>query len=181
MIEILTDRLILRPFRPDDLPAFVSYRSEPGVARYQSWNETFSTADAEEFLDSQQGIAFGDCGKWLQLAAIERASGALCGDCAVCVDLDQPAIAEIGVTFSHEHQGMGLATEALGALMAELFGTLGLHRVYARADERNHSVHRLLERVGLRCEARMVEAEWFKGEWTTVCVFATLASEWKPI
>jgi RimJ/RimL family protein N-acetyltransferase len=181
MIEILTDRLILRPFRPDDLPALVGYRSQPDVARYQSWDETFSMADAEEFLDSQRGIAFGERGKWLQLAAIERASGAVCGDCAVCVVLDQPATAEIGVTLSPAYQGMGLATEALGALVAELFGTLGLHRVYARADGRNNSVHRLLERLGLRCEARLVEADWFKGEWTTVCVFAALASEWKPI
>jgi len=28
-VEILTERLVLRPFRADDLPAFVAYRSAP--------------------------------------------------------------------------------------------------------------------------------------------------------
>ena len=27
-----------------------------------------------------------------------------------------------------------------------------MHRVYAQADDRNHAVHRLLDRLGFRCE-----------------------------
>jgi hypothetical protein len=46
--------------------------------------------------------------------------------------------------------------------------TSGSHRVYAQADDRNVAVHRLLERLGFRCQARLVEADWFKGEWTTL-------------
>ena len=57
MAEIVTPRLLLRPFRAEDLAAFVAYRSQPEVARYQSWDSSFSMADAEEFLASQQGIA----------------------------------------------------------------------------------------------------------------------------
>jgi RimJ/RimL family protein N-acetyltransferase len=181
MVQIVTDRLFLRPFRVDDLPAFVAYRSDPEVARYQSWHESYTMADAERFLDSQQGVDFGESGKWLQLAAIDRSSGVVCGDCAVRVDTDQPSTAEIGVTFAPDHQHLGLATEAIGALTTELFDVLGLHRVYAQADGRNHAVHRLLERLGFRCEARLVEAEWFKGEWTTLCVFSALADDWEPM
>jgi len=54
----------------------------------------------------------------------------------------------------------------------------GLHRVFAQADDRNHAVHRLLEHLGLRCEARLVEADWAKGEWTTLRVYAVLGREW---
>ena len=54
----------------------------------------------------------------------------------------------------------------------------GLHRVYAEADDRNVPVHRLLERLGFRCEARLVEADWFKGEWATLRVYAALRREW---
>jgi RimJ/RimL family protein N-acetyltransferase len=59
-------------------------------------------------------------------------------------------------------------------VIAELFDEHGMHRVYAEADDRNVAVHRLLERLGLRCEARLVEADWFKGEWSTLRVFAVL-------
>jgi RimJ/RimL family protein N-acetyltransferase len=47
MVEIRTERLLLRPFRGDDLGSFVAYRSDPEVARYQSWESTYSIGDAE--------------------------------------------------------------------------------------------------------------------------------------
>ena len=176
MAEIVTPRLRLRPFYADDLAAFVAYRSHPDVARHQSWDTSFSMADAEEFLASQQGVELGTPGSWLQLAAVDRQTGTLCGDCAVRIDV--PATAEVGVTFAPAHQGSGLATEALKAVISELFAEHGLHRVYAQADDRNVAVQRLLERLGLRCEARLVEADWFKGDWTTLRIYAVLRREW---
>jgi RimJ/RimL family protein N-acetyltransferase len=82
------------------------------------------------------------------------------------------------VTFSPSAQGRGLAREALTAVIDRLFDEHGLHRVFAQADDRNQPVHRLLEHLGLRCEARLVEADWFKGEWTTLRVYAVLDREW---
>jgi RimJ/RimL family protein N-acetyltransferase len=179
VVEIVTARLCLRPFRADDLPAFVHYRSAPEVARYQSWDEMYSMADAERFLASQRELVFGQPGEWVQLAAIDRTSGELCGDCAVRVVTGQPATAEVGVTLAPDHQGRGLASEALAAVMATLFEKHDVHRIYAEADDRNLSVHRLLERLGFRCEARMVEADWFKDEWSTLRVYAILRREWE--
>jgi RimJ/RimL family protein N-acetyltransferase len=176
--EIVTERLVLRPFRAEHLSAFVAYRSDPAVARFQSWDATYSMADAERFLASQHDVSLGIAGEWVQLAAVDRRSGTLCGDCAVRVLTAQPATAEVGVTFARARQGSGLATEALTALVGELFARHGMHRVYAEADDRNMPVHRLFERLGFRCEARLVEADWFKGEWSTLRVFAVLRREW---
>ena len=176
---IVTERLCLRPFRAADLAAFVAYRSAPEVARYQSWDTTFSMADAKRFLAEQEEVEFGRPGGWVQLAATARDSGELCGDCAVHVRADQPATAEVGVTFAPAHQGTGLATEALSAVVRRLFEDHGLHRIYAETDDRNVAVHRLLERLGFRCEARLVEADWFKGEWTTLRTYAILRREWE--
>jgi RimJ/RimL family protein N-acetyltransferase len=179
VFEIVTERLRLRPFRVDDLPGFVAYRSAPDVARYQSWDETYSMADAEEFLETQRGLAFGQPGEWMQLAAIDRDSGDLCGDCAVRVETDQPATAEVGVTLAPARQGSGLASEALAAVISRLFENHGIHRVYAETDDRNLAVHRLFERLGFRCEARLVEADWFKGEWSTLRIYALLRRDWE--
>lgn len=162
MAEIVTDRLRLRRFEAGDLPAFAAYRSAPEVARYQSWTTSFSIDDAERFFAEQEQATFGAPGEWVQLAATEHTTGTLIGDCAVRFAAEQPATAEVGVTLAPEHQGAGLAREALGAVIGMLFADHGLHRVYAEADDRNTAVHRLLEALGLRCEARLVEADWFK-------------------
>lgn len=176
---IVTERLTVRPFLAEDLSAFVAYRSDPEVARYQSWDPTYSMADAERFLASQRDVEFGEPGGWVQLAAIDRRDGRLAGDCAVRVVDDQPATAEIGVTLSPLHQSSGLATEALTAVVTKLFQEHAIHRVYAQADDRNRAVHRLLDRLGFRCEARLIDADWFKGEWSTVRTFAVLRREWE--
>ena len=114
----------------------------------------------------------------MQVAALDRATGVLCGDCGVLVVTDQPHTAEVGVTFAPASQGSGLATEAVGAVVTRLFEQHDIHRVFATADDRNHAVHRLFERLGFRCEARHVDADWFKGEWATLRVYAILRREW---
>jgi RimJ/RimL family protein N-acetyltransferase len=181
MTDIVTERLVLRPFQAGDAAAFAAYRSEPDVARYQSWDTPYSPADAEVFVASQEGVTFGPPGPWVQVAVVDRVNGTLYGDCAVRVATDQPQTAEVGVTFAGSSQGRGLATEAVAAVLTRLFEEHGIHRVYAQADDRNHAVQRLFERLGFRCEARLVEAYWFKGEWTTLRVYAILRREWTGV
>lgn len=178
MREIVTERLELRLLAPEDVPAFVAYRRDPDVARYQSWTTSYTTADGERLVAAQQGVDFGEPGPWVQVAAVERATGALCGDCAVCVSTYPPRTAEVGVTLAPAWQHSGLATEALGAVVTRLFDRHDIHRVYAQADDRNQPVHRLLDRLGFRCEARLLEADWFKGEWATLRTYAVLRHEW---
>ena len=177
VMEIQTDRLLLRRFRPTDLEAFVAYRSEEGVARFQSWDASYSRSDAERFLIEDSKVAPGQPGLWLQLAIEERETGNLCGDCAVRVAAEQPRTAEVGVTLAPQHQGRGIASEALRATLDWLFGEQDMHRVYAHADDRNKAVHRLLEKLGFRLEARLIDADWFKGEWTTLRTYAVLKKD----
>ena len=139
----------------------------------------YSMSDAEALLAGQADVALGTPGAWVQVAALDRASGELVGDCAVRVLADQPATAELGVTLAPARQGSGLASEALGAIVSTLFGDHHLHRVFAEVDDRNTAVQNLLRRLGFRCEARHVEADWFKGEWTTTRVYAMLEREWR--
>lgn len=115
----------------------------------------------------------------MQLSAPDRLSETLVGDCSVRVLDDQPATAELGVTLAPDRQGSGLATEALVAVIGKLFDEHELQRAYAQADDRNLAVHRLFERLGFRCEARFVEADWLKGGWSTLRVFAVLRREWE--
>ena len=170
---------MLRRFVPADLAAFVGYRADPEIARYQGWDSGYSMADAVKFLVAQDEMTFGEPGGWSQVAIVERASGAVCGDCAVRFMTDQPATAEIGITVAGAWQRHGVAGEALAALVGALFGEYEVHRVFASADDRNSALHRLLERLGFRCEARLVEADWFKGAWTTLRIYAVLQSEWQ--
>jgi RimJ/RimL family protein N-acetyltransferase len=177
--EISTPRLTLRPFAAEDLPAFVAYRADPEVARWQSWDAGYDLATGRAFLARQEGLRVGAPGVWVQRAVVDRDGGALLGDVASCLGAHQPATAELGVTLAPAARGCGIASEALAALVDTLVADHGAHRVVAETDDRNVRVHRLLDALGLRCEARLVEADWFKGEWTTLRIYAVLAREWR--
>jgi RimJ/RimL family protein N-acetyltransferase len=179
VIEIMTERLRLRRFDVDDLETFVTYRRDPEVARYQAWDTTYSMADASRVLTSQPEDPFRQPGEWLQLAVASCDTEAVLGDCALRVVTDQPRTAEIGVTLASASHGKGLAREALRALVTALFQQHAMHRVFAQADDRNDPVHRLLEALRFRREGRLLEADWFKGEWSTLRICATLEREWR--
>ena len=53
-MALITQRLVLRRFRPQDLDAFVAYRSDPQVARYQSWEAPYPPSQARQFLRELQ-------------------------------------------------------------------------------------------------------------------------------
>lgn len=177
MIALRTERLVLAPLGADDRDAFVAYRRDPDVARWQSWTPEYSATDADHLLAGQPTRFPPSAGEWLQIGVRDAASGALLGDVAVHTVADQPDTYEVGVTVAAEHQRRGVAGEALGAVVAALFDDHGAHRVIATSDQRNAAVARLLTGLGFRHEGRAVEADWFKGEWTTLDTWAILARE----
>ena len=63
--------------------------------------------------------------------------------------------ATIGYLLHPGWQGRGLATEAVGALVAHCFGVLGLHRLQAEIHPENAASRALAERLGFRCEGVM--------------------------
>lgn len=165
-VRLETPRLVLRRLGFQDLEAFLEYRNDPEVARYQSW-ESFGRADAETLIQEQQAVRPGEAGRWLQLAIERRDQPGLLGDCGFCLralpalPADTARQAEIGFSLSPKHQGEGYATEAVSAVVDFLFQDLGVERVIAITDSRNTRSQALLERLGLRRES--VFEVWFKG------------------
>lgn len=178
--ELRTQRLVLRRFTPDDAPAFAAYRSDPEVARFQSWTAPFGLDQAHDFVAGLADAHPDTPGEWFQLAVSEQATGMLVGDVAAYVDDEDPRLARVGVTFARSAQGHGYATEALTALLDYLLVTRGKHRVSADCDARNTASSALLRRVGMRQEALHRRSAWWKGEWTDEEVYAVLAEEWPP-
>ena len=175
--HIESERIILRRFIDSDLPSFLSYRNDPDVARYQSW-ETTSLAEAEEFIQVQKGIQPGAPGQWFQFAIALKPTGELIGDCALKVSEHYSQQGEMGYTLAREHQGKGYATEAICSLLDYAFLDLNLHRIVAITDCENAASVALLERIGLRREGHFIENTWFKGKWGDEYLYAILKDEW---
>lgn len=159
-MKLTTSRLVIEPLGEADIPAFVAYRREPDVARFQSWTPDYSTEQARNLVATQPPD-LPSPGDWLQLAM--RHDGRLVGDLAVHTLADQPDTYELGVTVGERRQGY--AAEGMSALIVHLL-ELGAQRIVAFSDSRNVAVAALLTKVGFARESQ--EPDFFKGEWTTL-------------
>jgi RimJ/RimL family protein N-acetyltransferase len=177
-LEVVRERVRLRPVVDADLEAMVRYRGDADVCRFLP----FEPQTAED-IRGRIGHLFG--GTSLEgerggvVLAIEHlADGTVIGD-LVIFHLDLRAgSAEIGWVVSPAASGRGLATEAVRALIDTAFSVYGLRRLVARIDADNARSLALAERVGMRREAHLVENEWFKGRWSDEVDFGLLSREW---
>jgi GNAT superfamily N-acetyltransferase len=125
---LTTQRLVLRRFRPQDLDAFVAYRSDPEIARYQGWEVPYRRGQAQQFLQELEAIDPDTPGEWFQFAISLRGADGLIGDCGAQVRTEDSRQAEIGFTLAPQHQGYGYATEAVRRLLHYLLIERGKHR-----------------------------------------------------
>jgi len=171
-----TPRLLLRPLTDADADAIVDYRDDPEVARHQSWDR-YHHADALALIAALADACPGTPDAWFQWGICERSSGALLGDCGLKT-LADPRLGMIGYTLGRKHQGQGLATEAVRAVVDLAFDRLAMHRLSASVDVDNLRSLALLERLGWRREAHHRRSEWFKGAWCDDVIHAQLRDEW---
>ena len=170
--EIVTERLVLRPFREtdyDDLYEFLSqlrdeeFEGCPGIT-YENGRERL-----RERLGSEE------------YCAVElRGSGKVIGN-VFCGGREYDAV-EVGYIINRDYRRQGYAREALDAVIGRAFRG-GAHRVYAECDPRNEASWRLLESVGLRREAHFRQNIFFHRDaagnpvWKDTYVYAITESE----
>lgn len=174
---VRTGRLSLRPLTVDDVDALLAYRSRPDACRYVSFEPMTREVVHERLASQWANTDLTAEGQALTLGIELAPSSKLVGDAVLFWRSRQHRGGEIGYILHPDFSGQGYATEAAHALLRLGFDELGLHRFIARIDEREPSA-KLVRRLGMRQEARLVHHELFKGERWTTLIFAMLADEW---
>jgi RimJ/RimL family protein N-acetyltransferase len=173
-----TERLLLRPFEAGDHAALLALYGREDVTRYLP-SGVRDADGVRELLDrNMASMRLEEEGDALNLAALLREDGRFAGDVMLFHRSTIHRAAEVGYVFDPAFHGRGLATEAIEALLRIAFQQVGYHRVYGRLDARNTASARVLEKVGMRREAHLIENEWLKGEWTDEVIYALLDREW---
>ncbi len=150
-MTLKTERLTLRPQEAADAPALFAILSDHEAMRF--WHRPAITrlAVAEELIgEQQQAMAGGLCRYWTLVRA-----GEVIG--SVDLSLIESGSAELGFLLRPDCWGMGLASEAAGAVIAHGFDSLGLTRLAAAVQAGNRAAARVLEKNGFtRVQSRAV-------------------------
>ncbi|WP_432868314.1 GNAT family N-acetyltransferase [Microbispora rosea] len=179
LYPLKTARLLLRPYTFDDFDAFHDIQSRDDVTRYLR-SDNRDREEARQELTKLIGLeTLREEGDKLVLAVELPATGTLIGDVGLFWTSREHRQGEIGYIFHPDHSGKGYATEAATEMLRLGFEVLGLHRIAGSIDARNDASARVLQRLGMRREARFVQNEMIKGEWTDEVVYAMLNDEWR--
>jgi RimJ/RimL family protein N-acetyltransferase len=149
--SIATERLILRPPAPDDLPWILESMNTSAVMRYLG-GEVRTRAEIEESL-AADCAAFWSGGhqRWTIWLRDDAVRVGRCGLFHVRSPAAPPALQgqrEIGWTLAEPRWGHGYATEAARAVLDLAFGPMGLPVVYSQTSDSNVASTRMMARLG---------------------------------
>jgi RimJ/RimL family protein N-acetyltransferase len=146
--ELVTDRLVLRPFEREDLADLVAIHAEASFWWYplrgpMTAEETsaFLTRTMERYASDGFGIE----------AVIERSSGVMIGWAGLAIPHFLPEVlpaVEAGWRLSGAYRGRGLATEAGRAAVDWGFSAGGLQRIVSIYEPENLASGKVMEHLG---------------------------------
>jgi ribosomal-protein-alanine N-acetyltransferase len=152
---IRTERLVLRPPRPDDLADVHAILSDPVAMRYwstaphatreetQVWLEKMIANDPQvsaDFVVEFEGRVIGKAGCW--------------------------RVPEVGYVLHPDFWGKGLAFEAMKAVIAHAFRRFETDHLMADIDPRNAASAGLLRKLGFRKTGHAANTFCVAGEWS---------------
>lgn len=129
----------------------------------------YGDADAMRWVDDGQPIELAECERWVTVTARNRATrgygmaalvlretGQVVGFCGLVHPGGQLEV-EVKYALDRDHWGRGLATEAVGGMIAWGAERFGIDRVIATLAAENRGSRRVLEKVGFAVEGTRVD------------------------
>jgi [ribosomal protein S5]-alanine N-acetyltransferase len=177
VFSLKTQRLVLEDMNGLDLENVRRMACDPAIMKY-----VFIWLENEEQIAGFVQHAIDEAGRpdrqGYILAVRVPGTGDFAGFVLFEIDPEQPTTAEAGCILRPDYWKAGYATEILRALLAFGFATLGLHRVYAKCDEKNHASAHVLEKCGLVYEGTLREHVWLRDHWRSTRYYGMLAEEY---
>jgi RimJ/RimL family protein N-acetyltransferase len=141
--DLITDRLLLRPWSAEEVGAVLS------DVRSAHWADDFPAEGDREiagFISEHLDDALGEFGQRL---VIERRTGLVVGSIGLFWP-PRDGVLELGYGIVASRRGRGYATEATGAMVEFALSAPGVHTVSAGVELTNPASVRVLEKCGFQ-------------------------------
>lgn len=154
--KILTERLILQRLRYEDAEEiFYTYASKPEATRFVSWPTHTSVNDTRSFLAYAHSA--WETGIDYSYSIRLKGSNRLIGSFGVMNDLGK---IQFGYILTPTQWNLGYGTEACRKMMELLKTEKEIYRIGTFVDTKNEASIKVLQKSGLKEEARL--DKWFR-------------------
>ena len=150
MVEVETERLLLRRWRDEDLEPYARMCADPEVMRFIGNGSVLTREESDGQI--LRFLRHWDERGFVLWVLEEKEGGAFVGFAGLAHQEDWVEGAhktEVGWRLDRAFWGRGLATEAARASVAYGFETLGLERIISIIQPENRASRRVAEKAGL--------------------------------
>jgi RimJ/RimL family protein N-acetyltransferase len=162
--DLRTDRILLRPWRADDLDELVAELQDPEIPRWTRIPEPYGHADGRSFLAAaERGWSEGTGASF---AIVDAADGQLVG--SIGVRFHEPGAATVGYWVARGARGRGIAAEALRLVSVWVLDVLEVERLELLTAPDNEPSQRVAEKAGFTREGllrRYMEVKGRRRDW----------------
>ena len=170
MAILETSRLLLRPFREDDVDLLSGLMANQDFMRFSLG--AYTREQTLGFLEKL--LAWQNANEPSLFAAVLRSNGMLLGYCGFYHQhIDDVNEIEIGYRMHPDYWNKGLATEAARAVRDHAFRDLNLPRVISLIQPKNIASQRVADKIGLTLEKQTI----YRGSLTNV--FSLSRARWE--
>ena len=155
MAKILTERLILRPFRRADAPDVFAYAKEADVGPNAGWKPHEDIIETKQIMEE---VFLNKDDIWAIELKEERK---VIGSVGLIADMKRQneKVRMLGYAIGKPYWGLGIMTEVCQAVLQYGFSKLELMMISAYVYSFNERSKRVLEKLGFVYEGTLREAE----------------------
>jgi RimJ/RimL family protein N-acetyltransferase len=166
------ERVVLRPFRPEDREPIWRSRLDP-----MTWAQTTEAPCTPETLEAYRE-RHAQRGQGSNAEFAVDVDGVLVGRAGLFGVDELARTAEIGLSILSDAQGQGHGRDVLRVLLGYGFRTRNLRRIHLQTLASNGAALRCYLAVGFVEEGRLRQHAWVEGSYDDVVLMAVLRSEW---
>lgn len=175
---INTERLILRPFKYDDIQDCLKNWIADEKIQSMYAEPVYKTKDEVKTLFDKYISSYQN-NNYYRWAVIHKASNECIGQIAFFWVDSENHFAEIEYCIGQAFQRKGLATEATKAIVDFGFNKINLHKVQISVKEINPASRRVIEKCGFTYEGTLRDYFFSSGKYISRLYYSLLRSEWK--
>lgn len=172
LLNLETDRLLLRKLSMADAADVFAYASDPEVSKYTGWSTHQAIADSQKFLESV--IAKYETGQPMDWGIVHKRDRKLIGTCGFASWNCTHSRAEIGYALARQYWGQGYMTEAVKAVISFGFHVMMLNRIDASCMVDNLASARVMQKAGMHYEGTLREYAFFKDRYCDLKLYAII-------
>ena len=149
MIQIETERLLLREYQMSDWRAVHHYAQQKDILIYENWGPN-TEEQTKDFIRRAMAGRAARPRRVFELGIILKEVQTLIGGCGFRVDRQNARKGDFGYIINPEFWNNGYATEASQGLLDFMIKTHGVTQITATCDVLNIPSKKVLEKCGLK-------------------------------